>query len=172
MVLWMRRSDPVRRRAALSALIVLVVLGVFGPASPALADAPTRVEYSVPQAGLHFLTGFCGVEIEQEGAVHIGSTEYADGTVIDHVHVDLVLSANGMIAYEQPRFTVVFDPESRTVTVSGTVVNIHAPGAGVLLQEVGRVVQDANTGDFLFAAGRFMIRDGETDRVCSYFGGS
>lgn len=96
-------------------------------------------------------------------------TAFDGGRTIEHVDVDLELTANGNVAFEDPRFTVVIDPATGTVTLTGTLVNIHAPGAGLLLQEVGRIVQDLATGDPLFSAGRFMIMEGELGTVCSFF---
>jgi hypothetical protein len=140
-------------------------------ASPAAADPPTRTEFTVPLSGPHFLTGFCGTQIEQDGGAYIASTHYGDGRLIEHVRVDLVLTANGNIAYEGATFTVVVDPSAGTVTQTGTLINIRAPAAGLLMQEVGRVVLGLATFDPLFAvgalddsgrrarAGLFVLRD-------------
>ena len=123
---WMPRPSP---RLA-SVIAVLASVGLMW-ASPAAADPPTRTEFTVPLSGPHFLTGFCGTQIEQDGGAHIASTDYGDGRLIEHVRVDLVLTANGDIAYEEATFTVVVDPRAGTVTQTGTLVNIHAPPQGL-----------------------------------------
>lgn len=138
-------------------------------AAPAVADPPARTEFTVPLSGPHFLSGFCGTQIMQDGAAHIASTDYGDGRLIEHVRVDLVLTADGNLAYEEATFTVVVDPSAGTVTQTGTLVNIHAPDAGVLVQEVGRVVLDLATSDPLSRSGRWMILEGDLEHVCSYF---
>jgi hypothetical protein len=162
---WTPRRSP---RLA-SVIAVLASVGLIS-AAPAAADPPTRTEFTVPLSGPHFLTGFCGMQIEQDGGAHIASTDYGDGRLIEHVRVDLVLTANyGNIAYEEATFTVVVDPSAGTVTQTGTLVNIHAPDAGLLVQEVGRVVLDLATLDPLSRSGRWMILEGDLEQVCSYF---
>jgi hypothetical protein len=151
-----------------SVIAVLASVGLMW-AAPAAADPPTRTEFTVPLSGPHFLSGFCGTQIEQDGGAHIASTGYGDGRLIEQVRVDLVLTANGNIAYEEATFTVVVDPSAGTVTQTGTLVNIHAGGAGLLVQEVGRVVLDPATFERLSLSGRWMIMQGELEQVCSYF---
>jgi hypothetical protein len=156
----------------------LVLLGaltsvlVLGPAALAAADPPIRQEFTVELSGPHFLSGFCGFTILQEGTAHFSTTTFDDGRVIEHIDVDLELTANGNVALENPWFTVVVDPAAGTVTLTGTLVNIHALGAGLLLMEVGRIVQVLATGDPLFSAGRFMIMEGDLGKVCSFFAGA
>jgi hypothetical protein len=150
--------------AAVASLAVMVV-----PAMAA-ADPPVRQEITLELTGPHFLSGICGITISQEGTAQVSTTLFDDGRVTEHIEVDLELTANGMVAFEQPRFTVVVEPAAATVTLTGTLVNIHAPAEGQLLVEVGRVVTDMISGDPLFSAGRFMIREGEVGRVCAFFG--
>ena len=150
-------------------LAALVSAGILGSTAEAAADPPVRQEFTSEVSGPHFLSGICGFTILQDGAVHGIETAFEDGRTIVHLDVDLVLTANGKVALENPRFAVVIDPADGTVTLTGTLVNVHAPGQGQLLKEVGRV-QDLATGDPLFSAGRFMIREGELDKICSFFG--
>jgi hypothetical protein len=128
-----------------------------------------RQEITLELTGPHFLSGFCGVTISQQGTAHVSRTLFADGRIIEHIEVDLELTANGMVAFGQPRFTVVVEPAAATVTLTGTLVNIHAPGEGQLVSEVGRVVTDLPSGDPLFSAGRFMIMEGDLSTVCAFF---
>ena len=155
-----------RRLVLLGALTSVLILC---PAAVAAADPPVRQEFTVELSGPHFLSGFCGFTILQEGAAHFSTTTFDDGRVIEHIDVDLELTANGNVAFEEPRFTVVVDPAAWTVTLTGTLVNIHALGAGLLLMEVGHMVQDLATGDPLFSAGRFRIAEGDLGKVCSFF---
>jgi hypothetical protein len=158
-------------RRSLRLVCVIAVLASVGlmSATPAAADPPTRTDFMVPLSGPHFLSGFCGIQIMQDGSAHIASTDYGDGRLIEHIQVDLVLTANGNIAYEEATFTVVVDPSAGTVTQTGTLVNIHAPDAGLLVQEMGRVVLELATFDPLSRSGRWMILEGELEQVCSYF---
>jgi len=161
-------SDPGMARC-LALFAAVASLWVLGPAAVAAADPPVRQEVTIPLTGPHFLSGFCGFTIVQDGTAHVSRTAFHDGRAIEHIDVDLELTANGNVAFENPRFTVVIDPAAGTVTLTGTLVNINAPGAGLLLQEEGRIVQDLATGDPLFSAGRFMIMEGELGAVCSFF---
>lgn len=103
--------DPRRSLRLIPVIAVLASVGLMW-AAPAAADPPTRTEFTVPLSGPHFLSGFCGTQIMQEGGAHIASTDYGDGRLIEHVQVDLVLTANGNIAYEEATFTVVVDPNA------------------------------------------------------------
>lgn len=166
-----RRNRPAGRRIGLLPFVVvaLVSLEVLGPPAVAAADPPVREEFTVVLSGPHFLSGFCGTPILQEGILHVSSTQFSDGRVIEHIRGDLQLSANGRLAFERPAFSVVVDPDDGTVTATGTLVNIHAPHGGLLLKDAGRIVRDLATGDILALAGRWMILEGELDEVCSYF---
>jgi hypothetical protein len=157
---WPVRSATVAMMASLAVVVA---------PTAASADLPVRQETTAVLTGSHFLSGFCGITISQEGTAHVSRTLFDDGRIIEHIDVDLELTANGVVALEQPRFTVVVEPAAGSVTLTGTLVNIHAPGEGQLLSEVGRVVTDMASGDPLFSAGRFMIMDGEFGEVCSFF---
>jgi hypothetical protein len=94
----------------------------------AAADAPARQEITLELTGPHFLSGFCGISISQRGTAHVSRTLFDDGRIIEHIEVDLELTANGVVAFEQPRFTVTTDPAAATVTLTGTLVNIRYGG--------------------------------------------
>lgn len=164
-----RAESGPRMGGRLVRLAALASLWALGPAAVAAADSPVREGVTIELSGPHFLSGFCGFTISQEGTAHVARTTFDDGRVMEQIDLDLELAANGMVAFEHPRFTVVVDPAAGTVTLTGTLVNIEAPGAGLLLQEVGRVVQELATGDPLFSAGRFMIMEGELGTVCAFF---
>lgn len=165
-----RRAEAGSRMGRrLVGLAALVSLWVLSPAALAAADPPERQEFVVEFSGSHFLSNFCEFIILQEGTAHIDRTAFDDGRLIEHIDLDLALTANGKVAFEHAQFNVMVDPAGGTATLTGTFVNINAPGAGQLLQEVGRIVQDQATGDPLFSAGRFMIMEGELGELCSFF---
>ena len=115
----------------------LASLWVLSPTAVAAADSPVRQEFTIELSGSHFLSSLCGFPILQAGTAHVTRTSFDDGRVIEHIDVDLELIAHGRVAFEMPRFTVEVDPAAGTVTLTGTLVNIHAAGEGLLLQEVG-----------------------------------
>jgi hypothetical protein len=165
-----RSAAPALRTGRRLVLLgVLASLWALGPTAVAAADSPVREGVTIELSGPHFLSGFCGFTISQEGTAHVARTTFDDARVMEQIDLDLELAANGMVAFEHPRFTVMVDPAAGTVTLTGTLVNIEAPGAGLLLQEVGRVVQELATGDPLFSAGRFMIMEGKLGTVCAFF---
>jgi hypothetical protein len=115
----------VLRWVAVAAVATLAVM-----VTPAMAAAgpPDRQQITLDLTGPHFLSGFCGVTISQQGTAHVSRTLFDDGRIIEHIEVDLELTANGVVAFEQPRFTVTTDPAAATVTLTGTLVNIRYGG--------------------------------------------
>jgi hypothetical protein len=96
------------------------------------------------------------------------STVYPDGREVVHVRVDLTLTANGPAATENARVSGIIDPNTGTVTLTGTAVNISVPSEGPLVQDAG-VVRNPSTGDLLFSAGHLMLLEDDTVRVGFYF---
>lgn len=139
-------------------LDALASLWVLSPVALATADPPVHEEFTIDLSGSHFLSDLCGSTIVQEGTTHVRRTTFDDGRVIEQIDVDLELMANGRVAVEMPQFTVEIDPTTATVTLTGTLMNIRAAGEGLLLQDVGRVVQDLLTGEPLFSAGTLHDR--------------
>jgi hypothetical protein len=154
--------------------ICLLVAAVLSAvlAVPAAAEGPTTVHETVSLDGPHFLTGFCGFVIDHTGTLDVSVTIFPNGEELHRIAVDAELSANGRVAYESARFNVSVDPGSNTLVVTGTAVNIHAPGAGLLVQEAGRVARVLTTGEPVSTVGHLMLLEGQTDKVCSYFAGS
>lgn len=150
-------------------LLVTSLVGLVGLALPAAAQPPARTEGSVSLMGPHFLSGFCGMEILHTGTLHAATTTFSDGRSITQIRVDATLTANGKEAYENANFTVTIDPAAGTVTLTGAAVNIHAPGEGNLVHDVGRVVRQLPTGDIVSVAGRWMVLEGQTEKICAYF---
>ena len=91
-----------RRVLLFLAVACLTTLGVLGPAAAAAAAPPVRETLSVELSGPHFLSGFCGMPIFQDGTLHVSSTEFDNGRVIEHIRVDLELTAGGKVVFERP----------------------------------------------------------------------
>jgi hypothetical protein len=53
-----------------------------------------------------------------------------------------------------------------TAAITGDQSRVKLPGAGVILQDAGRLTYDPN-GDLTFEAGNHMLTDGNTARVCA-----
>jgi hypothetical protein len=151
------------------AILASTPLGLMGPAAAAASDESVTQVSTVDVSGLHFLSEVCGTPIVQDGVLYVSSIELSDGRILQPVRVDVQLTSNGKVAYERPAFTVMIDPQTGTVTLEGTLVNISAAGEGILLQDVGRLVRDLGTSDILSLVGRWMIVNGEFEEVCSFF---
>lgn len=162
------------RTVTAAVLLMLLTASMIGVATPAVAESarPEHFSTSVELSGLHFLSGTCGVPIEQEGTLNVRVTIHPDGVEQVHQQLDLVLTGNGKVAREQPSFNATVDPSAGTVTIRGTVANIHADGGVQLLKDVGRLVLDLDTGEVVERAGRWDLLDGNVDTVCDYFAGS
>lgn len=161
-----RTSSRTRRRMAW-----VISTAVFLATTGSLLDHPvvaaTRPE-ATEVAELHFLSDVCGVPIAADGTIHTSSTALDGDRILQHIRVDLLLTANGRIAYERPSFSVVVDRVAGTVTLEGTLVNISAPGEGILLKDAGRIVRDLGSGSIVDVAGMWMVLEGRFDRVCTY----
>lgn len=160
-----------RARGATLAVVMLLTLGLLALAAPAGATPPQQEEFTQRLSGPHFLSGPCGVTIEQDGMMYGRVTRYEDGREHAHLRLDLSLTSNGQTAREQPSFNVMIDPDAGTIELSGTVVNVHAAGSGSLLKEVGHQVRDLESRDLVRIAGRWDVIEGDFGRVCSHFVG-
>jgi hypothetical protein len=159
------------RRWMVAAVLVLTLAplwsapGVAGAVDPAGMGAET-----IEVSGLHFLSDVCGVPIVQSGTISIGSMQLSDGSIEQHIRVDVDLVGNEEVAYERASFTATVDPAAETVTLEGALVSISAPEAGMLLRDVGRIVRALGSGDIQSLAGSWMLLNGQFEEVCSYFG--
>ena len=149
------------------ALAVCVMTIVAWPQVAADASMPTSTTEEV--TGAHFLSGVCGIEIQQAGTIYKTVHDVGDGHLVFDIRADIVLSAHGWLAFERPAFTAQIDPHAGTVCLEGTLVNISAPVEGILLKDVGRVVRELSTNDILAIVGRWMVVDGDFARLCAYF---
>jgi hypothetical protein len=64
-------------------------------------------------------------------------------------------SLTGLVVHEHGHLTVSFDLLTGTATVTGNQEIISRPGAGVVIQDVGRVVTDVDGNIIFFAGGLF-----------------
>jgi len=70
---------------------------------------------------------------------------------VEH-HSDDVNSVTGLVLHEHGHFTVTVDLATGDVTIVGNQEVLTRPGFGLGVQDVGRVIFDAN-GDLIFFAG-------------------
>jgi hypothetical protein len=72
---------------------------------------------------------------------------------IEH-HSDDVNSVTGLAIHEHGHFTVTVDLATGTATITGNSEVANRPGVGVVVQDVGRAVFDADGNLVFFAGGR------------------
>jgi len=79
---------------------------------------------------------------------------------VDHVSND-VNSVTGLALHEHDNFMTIFDPTAGTVTLDGALVRMNRPGQGIVIQDVGRLVFDADF-HMIFVAGHHQaLREGD-----------
>ena len=154
-----------------AAVLVLTLAPLWSaPGVAGAVDLAGMGAETIEVSGLHFLSDVCGVPIVQSGTISIGSMQLSDGSIEQHIRVDVDLVGNEEVAYERASFTATVDPVAGTVTLEGALVSISAPEAGMLLRDVGRIVRALGSGDIQSLAGSWMLLNGQFEEVCSYFG--
>ena len=156
-----RQAVMARGRAgrALVATLAAVISAVLLVASPALAAAPEVVQqdtlddtFTVPAGGL------CSVAVTFHDVARIKITAFSDrdGNLARMtVHVGgttTVTSDHGQIVNRWREYGV-FDPETNTITWSGSSFSLHAAGGGILANVSGHWVEDAATGEVTVVGG-------------------
>jgi hypothetical protein len=138
----------------------VAVMGVFVLASPAGASARTPERFTVSFATPG--TVDCGTFQDQftdffDGAV----TTYFDSAgnpirIVVHWehHSNDTNSVTGLTLHEHGHFTEVIDLLAGTDTITGNQEIMNRPGTGVVVQDVGKVVIDADGNIVFFAGGR------------------
>jgi hypothetical protein len=153
------------RWVARSAVLVFTVVLVWMFAGPASAAAPVRTEDSFQFSDTidcgtfndNFTDFFVITEFtffDNSGAV---------SSVVDHIdHVsDDVNSVTGLALHEHDDFMTIFDPTAGTVTLDGALVRMNRPGQGIVIQDVGRLVFDADF-HMIFVAGHHQaLQEGD-----------
>jgi hypothetical protein len=137
----------------------VAVMGVFVPSSPAGAStqAPERFTISFTAPG----TIDCGTFQDQftdffdgAGAYYFDSTGNPIRIVVhwEH-HSNDTNSVTGLTLHEHGHFTETIDLLAGTDTITGNEEIMNRPGAGVVVQDVGKLVIDADGNVVFFAGG-------------------
>jgi hypothetical protein len=140
------------RSTLLAAALALLV------GSPALAAPRERLEYDLQFDGVVD----CGTFVDNfTDFYHVRETDEfdADGNLvrillhIEH-HSNDVNSVTGFTIHEHGHFYVVVDFVAGTTTITGNSELANRKGTGVVIQDTGRIVIDANGDPIFFAGGR------------------
>ena len=145
------------RRTILGVAALVSALAMFGPPA-ASARAPERDAFSFSNPGVldcgafedHF-TDFFDARL----VVYFNSAGDPIRVVIhwEH-HSNDTNSVTGLTLHEHGHFTETIDLLSGTDTITGNEEVANRPGTGVVVQDVGRVVYDADGNLVFFAGGR------------------
>ena len=137
---------------------VLAPVGVLAGAGAASAQPPERFVLSEQDPGVidcgdfedHFTDFF-----EGRGTTFFGAGGVPVRTVlnVEHHSTD-TNSVTGLTIHEHGHFTITFDLGTGTVTVTGNQEVANRPGVGVVVQDTGRLVLDADGNVVFFAGGR------------------
>jgi hypothetical protein len=147
-----------RRSMAMAAAVALTsAAGLLGPAA-ASATAPERTAFSFSNPGVTD----CGTFEDQfTDFFDAKAVTYFDsaGNPIRFVihwehHSNDTNSATGLTLHEHGHFTERIDLVSGTDTITGNEEIMNRPGTGVVVQDVGKVVYDADGNLIFFAGGR------------------
>jgi hypothetical protein len=145
------------RRKVTMAGVAAVVCGVllYG-ASTASAIAPVPASFSLTSSGVIKCHGFKDVYtdfFDAQAAVYFNSAGEPIRIVIhwEH-HSNDTNSVTGLTLHEHGHFTETIDLVTGTDTITGNQEIMNRPGTGVVVQDVGRVVYDAQ-GDLVFFSG-------------------
>jgi hypothetical protein len=138
----------------------VAVMGVSVLASPAGASARTPEQFTV--SFISPGTVDCGTFQDQFTDFFDGAgTTYFDSTgnpirIVIHWehHSNDTNSVTGLTLHEHGHFTETIDLLAGTDTITGNQEIMNRPGTGVVVQDVGKVVIDANGNIVFFAGGR------------------
>jgi hypothetical protein len=140
------------RSALLAAALTLLV------GSATLAATRERLEYDQQFEGVVD----CGTFVDNfTDFYHVRETDLFDDDgnlvrVFLHIehHSNDVNSVTGFTIHEHGHFYVVVDIASGTTTITGNSELANRKGTGVVIQDTGRLVFDANGDPIFFAGGR------------------
>jgi hypothetical protein len=138
----------------------VAVMGVSVLASPAGASARTPEQFTVSFTSPG--TVDCGTFQDQFTDFFDGAgTTYFDSTgnpirIVIHWehHSNDTNSVTGLTLHEHGHFTETIDLLAGTDTITGNQEIMNRPGTGVVVQDVGKVVIDADGNIVFFAGGR------------------
>ena len=138
----------------------VAVMGVFVLASPAGASAPATERFTVSLTTPG--TVDCGTFQDQftdfldgKGTTYFDSVSNPIKIVIhwEH-HSNDTNSVTGLTLHEHGHYTERIDLLAGTDTITGNEEIMNRPGSGVVVQDVGKVVTDADGHVVFFAGGR------------------
>ena len=163
-----------RKKPIIAVWIAGALAAVFAPA--AAADSPTIVQESFPRSIPNFVS--CpGFTVAGEFEVTRSVFTFMDNTgtpvrQVVHVHFvgALTNTSTGKSIPDEGNQIVTTDLLTGTTVVDGRVRVDTAPGEGVILSQVGRVVRDAR-GNVIFLAGRNDFVAGTFTDFCGYMAG-
>jgi hypothetical protein len=150
------------------AALSLAVIGVAAAAQPHITDINRELESLGPDP---FLSGTCGFDVEVLNEARIRIVEFSNGTAQSHHHETYYWQANGRSLTEHVNFTIVFGPDE-SMGFHGAVFNLHVPGVGVAVVDVGHVIMSRD--GIIHQAGLHQILGGTSNpmAVCDYLDGS
>lgn len=139
-------------------IVALTVVVLFATASSAWAATPDRFEFSDSSPG----TVDCGTFEDQytdfvdaTGVVYFDQSGEPVRIVINwEHHSDDTNSVTGLTLHEHGHYTLTIDLVAGTNTFTGNQEVMNRPGAGVVVQDVGKVVFDEDENLLFFAGGR------------------
>ena len=134
-------------------------------AQPELRDIVVELQSLGPDP---ILSETCGFDIEVLKEARIRLIEFSDATAQSHHHEIYYWQANGRSLTEHVNFTIVFGLD-QTMAIHGAVFNLHVPGVGVAMVDVGTVIFGRD--GIVRQAGLHQILDGTSNpvAVCDYF---
>ena len=165
-----------RKLVVLSAS-VLLALAVVGPAA---GTTPLRSSQHWEWGAVS--TWLCGFDVWSDGWADVTTTTFLDATgtpIRDEVLSragGTYVGPTGLVARYDQAMNSSIDLATGVQSVSGATTRVVAPGGGVLLNDVGRLVfQTAPPGEMptvLFSAGQHPTWEpGAWDPVCDYLSG-
>jgi hypothetical protein len=146
------------RRFGWRSVVAVLALGAVAmvAASSASATPPTTTTFSFSNSGVID----CGTFVDNfVDFFDVRETDFFDSAgnptrIVSHIehHSNDVNSVTGLTLHEHGHFTDTVDFVAGTETVTGNVEVANRAGRGVVVQDVGRFVFDAN-GNLIFFAG-------------------
>jgi hypothetical protein len=152
-------TAAIRRSVTIAGLLAALVIGVaaWNP-STASAAVPMRTAFSFSNPGVTDCGAFADEYTDFFDArltVFVDSGGNPTRVVIhwEH-HSNDVNSVTGLTLHEHGNSTETIDLLAGTDTIAGNEEIMNRPGSGVVVQDVGKVVYDADGNLVFFAGGR------------------
>jgi hypothetical protein len=167
-----RRGRVAIRLLPLASGVLCGIVQLLVPTAAAAATPPVRLSVEEP-----FTVVYQPCGLVEEGVFHRSFTTFFDEDgnethTLEQVSFDAVITnpATGETFRDRGHSTVRFEPGLATgFTLSGIVFAIHAPGEGVLLLSVGRLITDSNF-DTVFQSAQMLGLPETQAAVCASLG--